>query len=144
MTKPPTITAEELIDEFDFLDDPTDRLQFVIELGREIPELDERYKIEQFRVQGCQSQVWVVPQINEEDPTRLQFAADSDAQIVKGLISMLVMLLSNKTAKEILVYDIKGLFEKLGLQQSLTPSRSNGFYSMVRRIHDLAQATLNQ
>ncbi|MCC9631522.1 SufE family protein [Blastopirellula sp. JC732] len=135
----PRLTAAELIDEFEFYDDPMDRFQYLIELGRQMPPLDDAYKVEAYRVQGCQSQVWLVPQATA-DGKQLYFLADSDAQIVKGLAALLAMLLSYQTPEEILSFDLEALFEQIGLAQTITPSRANGFYNMVQRIRDLAKA----
>ncbi|EAQ81003.1 SufE family protein [Blastopirellula marina] len=142
MTDIPTLTAAELVEEFEFYDDPMDRFQFLIELGRQMPPLDDAYKVEAFRVQGCQSQVWLVPQASK-DGGQLYFLGDSDAQIVKGLVALLAMLLSYKTSEEILAYDLESLFDQIGLAQTITPSRANGFYNMVQRIRDLAAAAKN-
>ncbi|UUO08226.1 SufE family protein [Blastopirellula sp. J2-11] len=142
MTDIPTLTAAELVEEFEFYDDPMDRFQYLIELGRQMPPLDDAYKVEAFRVQGCQSQVWLVPQASQ-DGGQLYFLGDSDAQIVKGLVALLAMLLSYKTSEEILAYDLESLFDQIGLAQTITPSRANGFYNMVQRIRDLAAAAQN-
>ncbi|TWT31986.1 SufE family protein [Blastopirellula retiformator] len=139
MSDIPTLTAAELVEEFEFYDDPMDRFQYLIELGRQMPPLDDVYKVEAYRVQGCQSQVWLIPQATE-DGQQLYFLGDSDAQIVKGLAALLSMLLSYKTPDEILAYDLESLFEQVGLAQTITPSRANGFYNMVQQIRDLATA----
>lgn len=139
MSEIPTLTAAELVEEFEFYDDPMDRFQYLIELGRQMPPLDDAYKVETYRVQGCQSQVWLVPQASA-DGSQLYFLGDSDAQIVKGLVGLLSMLLSYKTPQEILAYDLESLFDQIGLAQTITPSRANGFYNMVQRIRDLAAA----
>ncbi|MFI4875684.1 MAG: SufE family protein [Blastopirellula sp. JB062] len=139
MTEIPTLTAAELVEEFEFYDDPMDRFQFLIELGRQMPPLDDDYKVEAYRVQGCQSQVWLVPQAGDQ-ANQLYFLGDSDAQIVKGLVALLSMLLSYKTPEEILAYDLESLFDQIGLAQTITPSRANGFYNMVQRVRDLAAA----
>ncbi|GAA4428493.1 SufE family protein [Bremerella cremea] len=140
MNEPPSLTAEELIDDFEFLDTKEERLKLIIELGRELPDLPEPLRREEFKVQGCQSQVWLVPEIVEAEgaPKRIVFQADSDAHIVKGLVGILVMLLSGKTPQEILDFDLRGLFDQLKLEKHLVPARSNGLHSMVRRINEIA------
>jgi cysteine desulfuration protein SufE len=134
----PTITPEELIDEFEFLDSMEERYGLIIDMGKELPPLPENFREDGNKVQGCQSQVWLVAQTTPEEPVRLQFQADSDSQIVKGLVAILVMLLSNKTPREILDFDLKGLFDRLELGKHLSPSRANGLNSMIRRIAELA------
>lgn len=140
MKEPPALTPEELIDDFEFMETKEERLKLIVELGRELPEFPEELRLDEFKVQGCQSQVWLVPQIvEEEDGTkRILFQADSDAHIVKGLVGILVMLLSGKTPQEILDFDLRGLFDRLKLEKHLVPARSNGLHSMVRRIGEIA------
>lgn len=135
------MTPEELIDDFEFLDSMEDRYKLIIELGSELPEFPDSLRSEEHKVQGCQSQVWLVPRVSSEDSPDgpiIQFQADSDSQIVKGLVAILVMLLSGKTPKQILEFDLKGLFDRLELKKHLSPSRSNGLNSMIRRIAEIA------
>lgn len=139
MNEPPALTAEELIDDFEFAETKEERLKLIIELGRELPDMPEELHREEFKVQGCQSQVWLVPEVVEEGPAKkIVFQADSDAHIVKGLVGILVMLLSGKSPQEILDFDLRGLFDKLKLENHLVPARSNGLHSMVRKIHEIA------
>jgi len=134
-----TATIEELIDEFDFLDDWEDRYKFIIELGDELDEMPADLKTEQNRVQGCVSNVWLVTDIEPADPPVINFVADSDSQIVRGLVAILLMLCSGRTGPEILSLDIDSVFDRLELKKHLSRSRSNGFYSMVKRIRGLAE-----
>lgn len=131
-----------MVAEFDELPDWEDRYGYIIELGEDLPELPPQHKVEANRVQGCQSMVWLIanrlPGHNGDD-ARFEFLADSDSQIVRGLIAILLAAYSGKTAHEIAGFDVKGLFSRIGLSQNLSPSRSNGFYSMVKRIQALAQ-----
>lgn len=134
-----TVTIEELIDEFDFLDDWEDRYKFIIELGDELDDMPAEFKTEDNRVQGCVSNVWLVMDVQSVDPPVINFRADSDSQIVRGLVAILLMLCSGRTGKEILSLDIESVFDRLELKKHLSRSRSNGFYSMVKRIRKLAE-----
>ena len=135
------ITIDRIMQNFDVLTDWEDRYRYIIELGRKLPPFDEEYKIEANLVRGCVSQVWLVTDVREGDPPVIEFRADSDAQIVKGLVAILLSLYSGKTAREILTADIRSIFEKLELAKHLSINRANGFASMVKRIHELALAT---
>lgn len=134
-----TVTIEELIDEFDFLDDWEDRYKYIIELGDQLEDMPAELKIEQNRVQGCVSNVWLVMDVQPGDPPVINFMADSDSQIVRGLVAILLMLCSGRTGKGILSLDIESVFNRLELKKHLSRSRSNGFYSMVKRIRKLAE-----
>ncbi len=129
---------EELVESFSFFDEWTDKYRYLIDLGRKLTPLDESLKIDAFRVEGCQSQVWLVV---ERDPgsERLRFLADSDSAIVKGLIALLLTLYSNKTPEDILQADVEGVFSRIGLDNHLSPNRRNGFFSMVGRIKTTAE-----
>ena len=123
------------------LDDWDDRYRYVIELGRGMSPLSETDRVEANKVQGCASQVWLATTIwfDHGQPV-LGFAGDSDAHIVRGLVAILLALVSGKRASDILGIDPIALFDRLGLREHLTPQRSNGFRSMVARIHADAQA----
>ncbi|MEZ6089795.1 MAG: SufE family protein [Pirellulaceae bacterium] len=140
------ITPDELREDFREISDWDERLEYIIEFGDELPEMPAEYRIEANRVQGCVSNVWLVakPLPNEaaSEGKVLEFEADSDAVITRGLIAMIVALLSGKTPQQILDIDIDGLFAELNLQSHLTKSRSNGLQSMVRRVRELATAML--
>jgi cysteine desulfuration protein SufE len=132
--------VDELVETFDLLgDDWEERFQYIIGLGRQLPGMPEQAKTEENRVQGCQSKAWLIAREKPDNPPRLEFLADADAFIVRGLIAILLAAFSNRTAKEILDYDINGLFAKLGLDRQLTPARSNGLHSMVKRIQSYAR-----
>ena len=135
------ITIDRIMQNFDVLTDWEDRYRYIIELGRKLPPFDEEYKIDDNLVRGCVSQVWLVTDVRDGDPPVIEFHADSDAQIVKGLVAILLSLYSGKTAREILTADIRSIFEKLDLAKHLSINRANGFASMVKRIHELALAT---
>ena len=135
------ITIDRIMQNFDILTDWEDRYRYIIELGRKLPSFDEKYKIDANLVQGCVSQVWLVTDVRDGEPPVIEFRADSDAQIVKGLVAILLSLYSGKTAREILTADIRSIFQKLELARHLSINRANGFASMVKRIHELALAT---
>jgi cysteine desulfuration protein SufE len=140
-----TLDIEEIIDNFLMLDDWDDRYRYVIELGRGLSPLPEIHRTEANKVQGCASQVWLATTVSPGvDGPVLSFAGDSDAHIVRGLVAILLALVSGKPTSEILAADPVALFERLGLREHLTPQRSNGFRSMVERIRaDARQALRN-
>lgn len=121
---------DEVIAEFNDFDDWMDRYQLLIDLGNEQAPLNERYKTEQNLIEGCQSRVWL--QANEVDG-RLVFSAESDALIVKGIISLLIKVLSGHTPDEILNSELY-FIDKIGLKEHLSPTRSNGLLSMVKQM----------
>ncbi|WP_290648640.1 SufE family protein [Aquisalimonas sp.] len=129
---------QDLVDTFEFLDDWEDRYRLLIDMGRELPEFPEQARTEANRVNGCTSNVWLVTEVENANPPRLHFRADSDAFIVKGLVAILLKAYSGRTPQEILETDIEGLFNQLGLSKQLTPNRRDGFFAMVKRIHGLA------
>ena len=135
---------EEIIDNFAALDDWDDRYRYLIELGRELPQLSQAAHSDANKVQGCASQVWLDTTVraNGAGGPVLTFEGDSDAHIVRGLIAILFAIYSGRTARDILVTDAVKLFESMGLREHLTPQRSNGFRSMVERIRSDARAAL--
>lgn len=135
-----SLTVEELLDDFELLDSWEDRYRYVIELGDELDGLPEELKTEEHRVQGCVSNVWLVVEVQPGDPPTIHFRADSDSQIVRGLVAILAMICSGHTAAEIAAIDIESLFDKLDLRRHLSRSRSNGLHSMIRRIRTLTDA----
>lgn len=137
----PELTVERIIQNFEFLGDWEERYRYVIDLGRKLPELDDKYKTEDNRVKGCVSNVWLITRVGDTDPPIFEFEADSDAHIVRGLVAILLTAYSGKSAAEILDVDIRDIFRQLDLEKHLSPSRSNGFFSMVERIQNLARAS---
>jgi cysteine desulfuration protein SufE len=135
---------DEIIENFELLDEWDDRYRYVIELGRMLPPLAAAAHNETNKVRGCASQVWLVSHVKPDGAAGplLTFDGDSDAHIVRGLIAILFALYSGKNAREILAIDAIGTFNHLGLGEHLTPQRSNGFRSMVERIRSDAQAAL--
>ena len=134
------MTVEDVLESFEFLDDWEDRYRYIIDLGKRLPDMSEDEKTRDSKVEGCVSQVWLVAHRDPKQPDRLIFVADSDAHIVRGLVAILLILYSGKTSEEILEIDARGLLGKLDLEGHLSPSRSNGLFSMVRRIRELAAA----
>jgi cysteine desulfurase/selenocysteine lyase len=130
----PEAAAEELTDVFDFLDDWTERYQYIIELGRKIPPLPEEFKTEPNRVHGCQSTVHLSARKRPGTGDVLEFLADSDADLVRGLIALLERVYSGQKASAVLKFDVEGFFKRLGLDQHLSMGRRNGLAGMVQRI----------
>ncbi|MFP3921673.1 MAG: SufE family protein [Dichotomicrobium sp.] len=137
------MSIDEIIENFEFMDDWEDRYRYVIELGRELEPLDPEDYTEDHKVRGCASQVWLVTE-RDGDPESpvLKFRGDSDAHIVRGLIAILIALYSGKRAEEIANLDAEPVFDQLGLREHLTPQRSNGLASMVKRVRGDAAAAL--
>ena len=129
-------TSYEIIAEFGELDDWMDRYQLLIDLGSELQPIDPRYKTEQNLIEGCQSNVWLQA---DEREGRLYFRAESDALIVKGIISLLMKVLSGHTPDEILEADLY-FIERIGLREHLSPTRSNGLLAMVKQMRMYALA----
>lgn len=128
---------DEVISEFEGFDDWMDKYQLLIDLGSEQEPLDDKYKTEQNLIDGCQSRVWV--QCDKEADGTLTFIAESDALIVKGIVALLVRVLSGHTPKEILDADLY-FIDRIGLREHLSPTRSNGLLAMVKRIKSYAIA----
>jgi cysteine desulfurase/selenocysteine lyase len=133
------ITLAEINAEFQELDDPTDRMTYLVEIGQTLPPLDEKYRTESNRVLGCQSMVWLVAHKRPGTPPTLTFTADSDAPMVRGLIAILLAVYSGKTPAEILAFPIEELLTRLKLRAFITPMRSNGLFSMIKRVRHLAE-----
>lgn len=132
---------EEIVDNFELFDDWEDRYRYVIDLGRELPVLDDSRRSDATKVEGCASQVWLVPDLRRENgDDRLFFEGDSDAMIVRGLIAVLIALISGRTIAEIREMDIRSELARLHLEQALSAQRSNGLRAMMTRIEDIAQA----
>jgi cysteine desulfuration protein SufE len=138
------MTLDEIVENFELLDDWDDRYRYLIELGRELEPLPEAAHTDDNKVRGCASQVWVETSIRREgaDGPRVFLRGDSDAHIVRGLIALVFALYSGQTASAILDTDAQPVFERLGLSQHLTPQRSNGVRAMVNRIKSDAQEAL--
>ena len=139
------VTAlDDLLADFELMDDWEDRYRHVIDLGRALPPLPDADHTAENKVRGCASQVWITSAVGGTgtDPV-LTFLGDSDALIVKGLIAIAFMIYSGRTARQILATDAGEILGKLGLAGHLTQQRSNGFASMIQRIKTDAQAALH-
>lgn len=134
-----TATLDEIVEDFEFLDAWEDRYRYIIELGDDLEEMPDCLKTEENRVQGCVSNVWLVPRIEPGDPPLIRFVADSDSQIVRGLVAILLVLCSGRTAREIQALDIESIFDRLELGKHLSRSRSNGLHSMIKRLRRMAE-----
>ena len=113
-----------------------DKYNLLIDLGKELPVIDPKFKVKDFLIEGCQSKVWLHP---EFDGNVISFTADSDAIITRGIVALLIKVLSDRTPEEIMAADLY-FIEKIGLRQNLSPTRSNGLLSMVRQIKLYAMA----
>ena len=128
-------TIADLVSDFELIDDWEDRYRHVIELGRALPVMDGSLKTAATKVSGCASQVWIYSTVvDSPNGKQLLLQGDSDAIIVKGLIAVVFMMFASLTAKAVVNYDALGMFEQLGLKEHLTPQRSNGVASMIKRI----------
>jgi cysteine desulfurase/selenocysteine lyase len=136
------VPLHEIRAEFTELDDPTDRMTYLVEIGQTLPPLEAHLRTEENRVLGCQSMVWLVASERPGSPPTLEFIADSDAPMVRGLIAILLAAYSGKTPQEIVTFPIEELFAELKLKAFITPMRSNGLYSMVRRVQAIGRAAL--
>jgi cysteine desulfuration protein SufE len=132
------ITPEDIIETLSFFDSWEERYKYIIDLGKELPELSDSLKIEEYLVRGCQSQVWLVPR---QEGEQFFFEVDSDAHIVKGLLAVVLSAFNGKTAKSILDFDVDNYFEQLDLVRHLSPTRGNGLRAMVQRIIEVAQGS---
>lgn len=139
------MSIDTLIDDFAYLDDWEDKYRYVIELGKGLKPLPESQRCEANKVKGCVSQVWLAQQVtrSESGEPAISFVGDSDAHIVRGLIAILLALYSGKPASEILSTDPEDTFRRIGLDDHLSPQRSNGLHAMVRRIQADASAALD-
>ncbi len=135
------MTPDEFVERFNRLLSWEDRYRYLIQLGRKLEPYPEENRDQDHVVPGCLSQVWLVS-LGTSDDGKLQLRADSDAHIVKGLISVLFLMYADKTAEEILSADVEGLFEGLDLGQHLSVNRRNGFYSMNQKIRERAVEAL--
>lgn len=132
--------AEELVEEFSMFDDWMDKYQYLIEMGQSLPSLPESRKTEDNIVHGCQSRVWLTA---EHQDGKVKYAADSDAIITKGLIAMLMRVLSDQSPKEILASDL-AFIDQIGMREHLSPTRSNGLNSMIKQMKYYALALQQQ
>ena len=127
---------EEIVDEFAMFDDWEDRFQYIIDLGKDLPLIEEKYKVEENTIKGCQSKVWLHAEIIDD---KVVFTADSDAIITKGIIAILIRTFSNQSASAILDADTN-FVDEIGLKEQLSPTRANGLVSMIKNIKMYALA----
>ncbi len=120
----------EIVDEFSMFDDWMQRYEYMIELGKSLPLIDEQYKTDDNIIKGCQSRVWVHAKL---DTDKLVFTADSDAIITKGIIAILIRVFSNQSPKEIMEADTE-FIDEIGLKEHLSPTRANGLVSMIKQL----------
>jgi cysteine desulfuration protein SufE len=130
----------EIVEEFSLFEDWMQRYEYMIELGKSLPLIDEKYKTEDHIIKGCQSKVWVHADLEED---LLKFRADSDAIITKGIIAILIRVFSNQHPKDILEANTD-FIDKIGLKEHLSPTRANGLVSMIKQIKMYAVAFQTQ
>ncbi|WP_425076268.1 SufE family protein [Psychroserpens sp. S379A] len=137
-----TITEikNDILEEFAMFDDWEERYQYMIDLGKTLPLIDERYKTEDHIIKGCQSKVWVHADMNED---KVVFTADSDAIITKGIIAILIRVFSNQHPKDIIEADTN-FIDEIGLKEHLSPTRANGLVSMIKQLKMYAIAYQTQ
>lgn len=123
---------EELIENFELLDNWEDKYRYLIDLGSKLVPLEDTFKTESWKVVGCQSQVWLVPDLS--DKNHILFRGDSDAAIVKGLIFVVLSIFNGKSENEVKDIAVDDIFVKMGLEEHLSPSRRNGLNAMVKKI----------
>ena len=136
-------TQNNIVEEFSIFEDWLDRYNYLIELGNDLPAIDPQYRTNEYLINGCQSKVWLHADLVDE---KIEFRADSDAIIVKGIVALLVKVLNGRTPAEILENELY-FIEEIGLKQNLSPARSNGLLAMVKKmkLYALAyQAKANQ
>lgn len=131
-----TEVQDNIVEEFSLFDDWMDKYNLLIDLGKELPVIDPKFKVKDFLIEGCQSKVWLHPGF---DGNLITFTADSDAIITRGIVALLIKVLSNRSPDEIINSDLY-FIDKIGLRQNLSPTRSNGLLSMVRQMKLYAMA----
>ncbi|MDX9697317.1 MAG: SufE family protein [Bacteroidales bacterium] len=127
---------DEIIEEFSIFDDWMDKYNYLIELSRELPAIDAKYKTNQFLIEGCQSKVWLNAELENG---LIKFTADSDAIITKGIVALLIRVMNNQKPEDIMNIDLY-FIDKIGLQQNLSPTRSNGLLAMIKQMRLYAMA----
>ncbi len=132
------MTSEDVLEVFEFFDSWEDRYTYIIDLGRKLEPMDDSDKVEANRIHGCQSNVWIKTEVGDEMPPKLKFTGDSDAQIVRGLVALIIQLYTLRTPQEILSFDIESFFQKLELEQHLSRTRAVGLHGMINAIRQTA------
>jgi cysteine desulfuration protein SufE len=134
-TESPNNELEELIEDLAFLDDRSDQITYLNELGQRLPPFPSHLRNEVNEVHGCMSRVWIAPRLVDG---KFQFEADSDALFTKGLVAIALMLFRGKSPQEVLQTDVEPVFERMGLHRYVSPQRRNGLFAMVKRIKQFA------
>ena len=134
------LTAQDVIDNFDLLDDWEARYAYLVELGEALPQLEDRYRIDTNKVKGCISQVWVCAVPAPDGDDHIDYVGDCDTSIIKGVLALLIELLSGHTAQEIDTMDVDGLFDTLKLAENLSPNRHLGIYAVVEMMKEQARS----
>lgn len=132
-------SVDDIRESFGFFDSWEEKYRFVIDLGKDLPDMPDSEKSEENLVRGCQSQVWLLAGFDPQSGV-MRLSLDSDAHIVRGLIAIVLAVYDNNTPQQILDYDIEGLFDELDLLKHLSATRGNGLRAMVTRIRDTAAA----
>lgn len=127
---------DEIIDEFSIFDDWLDKYDYLIQLSETLPPMDERFRTERYLIEGCQSRVWVSAELRDG---RVWYSADSDAIITKGIVALLIRVLSGRTPQEIIDTELY-FIDRTGLSENLSPTRSNGLLSMIKQMRMYALA----
>ena len=127
---------DQIIDEFSVFDEWLDKYDYLIELSRELPAIDEKHRTDQYVIKGCQSRVWVDAEMRDG---RIYYTADSDAIITKGIIALLIRVLSGRTPQEVLDADLY-FIDRIGLRENLSPTRANGLVAMIKQMRMYALA----
>jgi cysteine desulfuration protein SufE len=125
-----------IIEEFSLFDDWMDKYNLLIDMGKDLPVIDQKFKVKDYLIEGCQSKVWLHPEFDGEI---ISFSADSDAIITRGIVALLIKVLSGRTPEEIIGADLY-FIDRIGLRQNLSPTRSNGLLAMVRQMKLYAMA----
>ncbi|MFN4299958.1 MAG: SufE family protein [Thermaurantimonas sp.] len=128
---------EEIVQEFEMFDNWEQKYEYIIELGKELPLIDPKYKVDENLIKGCQSRVWLHAYL--DDNGRIRYTADSDAIIVKGIVALLIRVFDNQLPQDIVDADIH-FIEKIGLKQHLSPTRANGLLAMIKQMKYYALA----
>lgn len=137
------MSIDRVITAFEMMPSWQDRYRLIIDMGRKLPELPEEHYADSNMLDGCMSNVWMTAEHDEStDPPVMRFQADSDSQIVKGLIAIVFEVFNNRPPDEVVTTDIEPVFQQLELEQHISGGRRNGLSSMIRRVRELAQAEL--
>jgi cysteine desulfuration protein SufE len=135
-----TEVQDQIIDEFSVFDEWLDKYDYLIDLSKELPVIDEKHRTDQYVIKGCQSRVWVDAHMADG---KIYFSADSDAIITKGIIALLIRVLNGRTPQEILDCDLY-FIDRIGLRENLSPTRANGLLAMIKQMKLYALAFQNQ